>query len=140
MVPARTFRDLTAGAYARAGVPREVALVVPSFTAAAAVVAQTDLVATLPHSLFEVLAPRLGIRTLRAPIPPLFVTMKLGWHERTHADAAAVGFRDLLRRAVLALPAVRQFQTRAMQLPRRAAGSVLQTSKRKPASRVRASR
>jgi hypothetical protein len=37
MVPGKNFRDHVAAAYARAGVPREVVMTVPSFTAAAAV-------------------------------------------------------------------------------------------------------
>jgi DNA-binding transcriptional LysR family regulator len=106
MVAGRSTRDLTGAAYARAGVTRNVAMVVPSFSAAAAIVAATDLVATVPSSLYEVLGPRLGLRTLAAPIPPLFVTMKLSWHERTHADPAATGFRDLVRRAVTTIPAL----------------------------------
>ena len=102
MAPGRTPRDVTAAAYARAGVPRNVAMVVPTFSAAAAVVAATDLVATVPRSLFDVLGPRLQLQVLPDPIPPLSVTMKLSWHERTHLDPAASGFRDVVRRAIAA--------------------------------------
>jgi DNA-binding transcriptional LysR family regulator len=91
---------MTGAAYARAGAARDIAMVVPSFSAAASIVSVTDLVATMPRSLFEVLGPRLRLRTLAAPIPPLSIAMKLCWHQRTHADPAALGFRDLVRRAV----------------------------------------
>jgi len=102
MAPDRGFRDLAAAAYSRAGIARDVAVVVPSFTAAAAVVAATDLVATLPISLLEVLGPRVGLRAVAAPVPPYTVTLHLGWHERTHADPAQAAFRALVRRAVTA--------------------------------------
>jgi hypothetical protein len=54
MLPGKQFRDPIAAAYARAGIERIVALTVPSFAAAAAVVAATDLVATIPASLLAV--------------------------------------------------------------------------------------
>src|SRR5262249_12969877 len=47
VAPGVGYRELAAS-YARLGIAREVALVVPSFVAAAAIVAATDLVATLP--------------------------------------------------------------------------------------------
>jgi DNA-binding transcriptional LysR family regulator len=101
MVPGKNFRDRVAVAYARAGVPREVVLTVPTFTAAAAVVAASDLVTTLPASLLAVLGTQLGLRALVAPVSTPAVEMALCWHERTHADPAAVAFRALVRRAVL---------------------------------------
>ena len=101
MVPGRNLRDRVAVAYARAGVPREVVMTVPSFTAAAAVVAASDLVATLPASLLAVRGTQLGLRALVAAVPTPAVEMALCWHERTHADPAAVAFRALVRRAVL---------------------------------------
>jgi DNA-binding transcriptional LysR family regulator len=99
MAPGRGLRDRAAAAYAQAGIPREVAVIVPTFTAAAAVVAGTDLVATLPASLVEVLARRLGLRVVRMPLPLYTVPMNLCWHDRTHTDPAMVAFRDLVRRA-----------------------------------------
>ncbi len=97
MAPGRGFRDPASRAYERAGVRRDVAVVVPTFTAAAAVVADTDLLATLPRSLTDVLGPRLGLGVVRAPIE-LVVPMSLRWHERTHADPAMEFFRGLVRR------------------------------------------
>jgi DNA-binding transcriptional LysR family regulator len=100
MVPGKGFRDLAAVAFAEAGVPREVAMTVQSFTAAAAVVAASDLVACVPISLLEVLGPRLGLRVVSGAAPAYDVRMRLSWHERTHADPAMAGFRDLIRRAL----------------------------------------
>src|SRR5262249_47753839 len=54
VAPGVGYRDLAAG-YARLGIAREVALVVPTFVAAAAIVSATDLVATLPETLVRVL-------------------------------------------------------------------------------------
>ncbi|RKH19830.1 LysR family transcriptional regulator [Corallococcus sp. CA047B] len=101
MVPGKAFRDLVGAAYARAGIRREVALTVPSFTAAAAVVAATDFVATLPESLVAAQGTRLGVRAVNAPFPAHTVKLALCWHERTHADPAAQYLRGLVRRAVL---------------------------------------
>jgi DNA-binding transcriptional LysR family regulator len=99
VAPGRGFREL-ARSYARLGIERHVALVVPSFVAAAAVVAETDYVATLPTSMVEVLGDRLGIRVMRAAAPRLTLTIKLAWHDRTHDDPAMVAFRELVARAV----------------------------------------
>jgi DNA-binding transcriptional LysR family regulator len=100
MVPGKNFGDRVAVEYARAGVPREVVMTVPSFTAAAAVVAASDLVATLPASLVAVHGTQLGLRALDPAVSTPPIEMALCWHERTHADPAAVAFRALVRRAV----------------------------------------
>jgi DNA-binding transcriptional LysR family regulator len=102
MVPGRNFRDRVALGYVRAGVAREVAMTVPTFSAAAAVVAATDYVATLPTSMLEVFGARIGLRAVAAPAPPHTVTMYLSWHERTHIDPAHNAFRSLIRRALQA--------------------------------------
>ncbi|RUO92510.1 LysR family transcriptional regulator [Corallococcus sp. AB018] len=102
MVPGKGFRDLVGAAYARAGIRREVAMTVPSFLTAAAIVAATDLVATLPASLVAAQGARLGVRCVNAPVPAHTVKMALCWHDRTHADPAARYFRELVRLAVLA--------------------------------------
>jgi DNA-binding transcriptional LysR family regulator len=104
MVPGRGFRDPVAVAYARANVAREVAMTVPTFSAAAAVVAATDYVATLPCSLLEVLGPRMDLRALAVAAPAHTLRMQLWWHERTHSDAALIAFRALVRRALHSVP------------------------------------
>jgi DNA-binding transcriptional LysR family regulator len=99
MAPGRNFRDPAAQAFARAGIRRDVAVVVPTFTTAAAIVADTHLIASLPESLVDVLGHRFGLRVVSAPIKPHSVPMSLRWHERTHADPAMALFRALVRRA-----------------------------------------
>jgi DNA-binding transcriptional LysR family regulator len=97
--PGRGYREL-ASAYAHLGIAREVALIVPTFSAAAAVVAATDLVATLPESFMERLGKSLGIAVLTASAPRVSVAVKLAWHERTEHDASMRAFRDLVVSAV----------------------------------------
>ena len=98
VAPGKGSRPLAAG-YAALGVERDIAVVVPTFTAAAAVVAATDCVASLPGSLVSVLAPRLSLRRVATPMPPIGTTVNLFWHERTDRDPALHAFRDLLIRA-----------------------------------------
>jgi len=101
MAPGQGFRDRVAAAYAQARTERTVTLTVPTFAAAAAVAAATDLVATLPESLLAVHGSRLGLRRVQGPVPVHSVTMALCWHERTHADPATIEFRALVRGAIL---------------------------------------
>jgi len=98
VAPGRGYREL-AGTYARLNIKREVALVVPSFIAAAAVVAHTDFVATLPTSLVDDLGERLGLRVITAPVPRITAEIKLVWHERTAMDLAMRSFREVVARA-----------------------------------------
>ena len=98
VAPGRGYRNL-ARMYAQLGIERDVALVVPSFTTAAAIVAATDYVATLPASLVEVLGAGLGIRAVPAPVRGVTVEIQLAWHERTEHDPAMRAFRDLITRA-----------------------------------------
>jgi len=99
VAPGRGYREL-AGIYARLNIKREVALVVPSFIAAAAVVARTDFVATLPTSLVDDLGERVGLRVIITPVPRITTEIKLVWHERTAKDLALRSFREVVARAV----------------------------------------
>lgn len=90
-----------AAAYASAGVTRTVSVIVPNFAAAVAVVASTELLATIPASVVAVLGPPLGVRVVAAPleVPPL--PMHMTWHERTHHDPALRLFRELVVSSIL---------------------------------------
>lgn len=103
LAPGVRNRDLAA-AYARAGIDRDVAVIVPTFAAAAAMVAATDLVATLPTTLVDLLAAPLGLRAVASPIPIAATPINLVWHERTHRDPSMRAFRDLVVRASGAAP------------------------------------
>lgn len=100
MVPGKNFRDPYAATYARANLPREVVMTVPSFSAAAEVVAVTDLVTMLPSSLLAAKGASLDLRPLVTSLPPHTTKFAMIWHERTHADPAARAFRTLVRNIV----------------------------------------
>jgi DNA-binding transcriptional LysR family regulator len=99
VAPGRGYRQL-APAYERLGIDRGVALVVPSFTAAAAMVATTDLVATLPESFVARYGRAFGIRKLAPSAPRVTTAIALGWHRRTHDDALMQVFRELVAATV----------------------------------------
>lgn len=99
VAPGRGFRGL-APLYARADIPRDIAVIVPSFIAAAAIVASSDLVATLPTSLIAALGKPLGLVAIDTLAPRVTTEIKLAWHERTHADPALMAFRDLVVRSL----------------------------------------
>lgn len=82
-----------AASYAELEIARGLAVFVPTFTAAAAVVSKTDLVASLPATLVETLAEPLALRVVRTPLRPVSATINLVWHERTEADPALRAFR-----------------------------------------------
>ncbi|HYQ05348.1 MAG TPA: LysR family transcriptional regulator [Polyangiaceae bacterium] len=90
-------------AYQKLGITRKIAIVVPTFSAAAAVVAATDLVAAIPESVVTALGPAFGLRKLLTPlrVPP--VAMYLSWHQRTHTDPRAALFRELIVQVMGAL-------------------------------------
>jgi DNA-binding transcriptional LysR family regulator len=98
--PGRGNRQVVTG-YAALAIPRDIAVVVPTFTAAAAVVARSDLVASLPGSLVEVLGRSLGLRRVPTPLAPMATTVNLVWHERTHQDPALRALRDLIARVAI---------------------------------------
>lgn len=98
VAPGRGYRGL-AQLYAGVGIERRVVMTVPSFVAAAAVVAETDLVATLPANLVDVLRKQFDLRVIRAPAPALKTAINLIWHERTNDDPSARAFRLLITRS-----------------------------------------
>ncbi len=69
---------------------------VPSFLAAAVIAANTDYVAGLPRRIAEALAPVLPLVPLALQGPPMAFSIDLVWHERTHLDAGARAFRELV--------------------------------------------
>jgi DNA-binding transcriptional LysR family regulator len=95
VAPGRGYRGLSK-LYADAGVDRRVAMTVPSFVAAAAVVAATDFVATLPATVVDVFEKQFHLIVVNAPAPVSKTALNLIWHERTNADSAARAFRSLI--------------------------------------------
>jgi DNA-binding transcriptional LysR family regulator len=95
--PGRGSRPLAAS-YAELGIARTIAVFVPTFTAAAAVVSKTDLVASLPGTLLDTLAEPLALRAIATPLRSVSATINLVWHERTDSDPAVRAFRAVVLR------------------------------------------
>lgn len=72
---------------------RRVAAMVPSFLAAPAIVAESDLVLTMPARLAERLAPAFDLRVLPPPLALPRFTVSAYWHERAHHDPAHAWLR-----------------------------------------------
>lgn len=96
MLPGKRFGDPFAKLFD--GIPREIVVTVPSFTAAAEVVAASDLVTMLPASMLA--TKRSTLRALTTPLPTHATKFAMSWHERTHRDPSARAFRELVRGAV----------------------------------------
>jgi len=86
--------------YARLGIRRTIAMIVPSFVAAAAVIAKTDWVATLPVSPVETLRAQYGLVILEGEAPTQRTPLHLMWHERTETDPASRAFRAIVKRSL----------------------------------------
>ena len=65
---------------------------------AAMVAKYTDLVATLPGRVAEMLAQEIGLQVIHPGITLPRVPMGLCWHERSHTDAANKWLRSVFRR------------------------------------------
>lgn len=77
------------------GLERRVVLRVPSFLAAPRVVAQTDLIATLPERV--VASPSVsGVRIFTPPLKLPTVTVWMAWHERLRHDPVHAWFRRMV--------------------------------------------
>lgn len=96
MTPGSTL-DLAGLAFQKAGILREVVISVPTFSCAAAVVASTDLVATVPERFFAAVGRPMRLRTLPLPIPELTISTNLCWHSRTQSDPLCAAFRNIVR-------------------------------------------
>ncbi|MBX3192074.1 MAG: LysR family transcriptional regulator [Labilithrix sp.] len=91
--------DLTSRAYEAAGVPRSIAVTVPTFAAAAMIASTTDFVATLPEGVYAALATSFGLLQLRGPLPKVEVSVRMAWHSRSHSHPELSAFRALVAEA-----------------------------------------
>jgi DNA-binding transcriptional LysR family regulator len=83
-----TGADLLARALKRAKAAPRVALELPGFLGLGAIVASTDLVATLPRQIGEALASSANLAVHACPIAVPPFTVKQHWHARAHQDGA----------------------------------------------------
>ncbi|WP_263078039.1 LysR family transcriptional regulator [Endozoicomonas sp. Mp262] len=79
-----------------AGLKRRVALRIPHFVAALALVAQTDLILTIPFGLAKSCAKHHGLVILPFPMEQKGFTYSIIWHERHMKDPAHIWFRQLM--------------------------------------------
>ena len=86
-------------ALARQGLQRRVALRIPHYLAAPAIIAATDLVVTVPRLLSKVLGRGYELKALAPPLSLPRIVVRQFWHERNHYDAG----NRWLRSAIAAL-------------------------------------
>jgi len=90
------------------GLARRAAVIVPHFASIPFVVAESDLIATVPELTAARFAKHLKLQVLPVPIaiPPFRMTML--WHERMEADLAHTWLRELIVETALGAQAPRQ--------------------------------
>jgi DNA-binding transcriptional LysR family regulator len=93
------FRGPTDAALEVLGRARRVVLSLPHFTVALAAIADSDLVAMLPARLVQGVA---NLQVTQAPLAIPGYEMAMGWHERSHRDAAHRWLRQQIAAAVAA--------------------------------------
>lgn len=85
---------------ARAGHQRRIAVVVPHFLVAPAIIATSDLVWTAPAGLAQVLARSYPLAVRPPPLALPGFTLAMRWHLRLDRDPGLAWLRDQLRRVV----------------------------------------
>ncbi|GAA5234298.1 LysR family transcriptional regulator [Verticiella sediminum] len=80
----------------RAGVPLHEHFSVPHFSAVPFIVAENDVLATVPEKLAQSVAGRFGLRTFVPPLPVPPLQTHLFWPRRLHRDAANQWLRGLI--------------------------------------------
>lgn len=78
------------------GLARHIALRVPHFVAALALVAQSDLILTIPFGLAQSCAQHYQLKILPFPMEQSGFTYSIVWHERYMKDAAHIWLRQLV--------------------------------------------
>jgi DNA-binding transcriptional LysR family regulator len=71
-------------------------LAVPNFLVAPAIVARSNLLATVPQRVAQTFAASLPLQVLEPPIPLPVLDVSLYWHERSHKDELHRWMRSLV--------------------------------------------
>ncbi|MGO8580850.1 LysR family transcriptional regulator [Rhizobium ruizarguesonis] len=79
------------------GLRRRLGLTLPQMYAAPAIVAETDLVATLMRGIVEISDSRARLSIHKPPIELLQVSFALSWHRRNDSHVGQQWFRELIR-------------------------------------------
>ena len=85
-------------ALADAGLSRRIALTVNHFSVVPAIIAETDLIVTLPKRIAERYAPRYGLKLRPSPVPTVaaYSHIRLIWHRQLGEHPAFQWFRELV--------------------------------------------
>ena len=83
-------------ALADPGRKRHAAVAVPHFHLLPAIVADSELIATLPERLAERFAAKYPLVVHRTPVRPTGFTLAMTWHERTDLDPARMWLRGIV--------------------------------------------
>jgi len=78
------------------GLSRQIKLRSPHFMSAPLLIAQSDLITTVPQAVGTTYASLAGLRLLRPPIDIPPIELQQFWHRRVHADPAVRWFRALI--------------------------------------------
>jgi DNA-binding transcriptional LysR family regulator len=82
------------------GLSRTIAAVLPSFAAALAMAAQSEVVAIAPRRLASVFSTGAGLEVFEIPVPIPAVDVRQIWHHRLNDDPTHGWLRSCVRRAV----------------------------------------
>jgi DNA-binding transcriptional LysR family regulator len=85
---------------ARHRLERRIAITVPHFLVALAVVSASEHALTTPYHLVEAAAPVLPLRTIPLPVRPVEYAISQIWAERDDADEGHRWLRGAIRRAL----------------------------------------
>lgn len=82
---------------AQQGYSRRSVVFVPNFTTVPFIVAESDLIATIPEKVALRFKDMLNIQVLPAPVAIPILRLTMLWHERAHSDPAHEWLRGLVR-------------------------------------------
>lgn len=92
--PSTTSQFIVEKALRKARIERRVVLRMPTYLGLAAVIASTELVATVPRLLGEILASQEGLNVFEPPIGIPSYAVNQYWHARFHQDPGHVWLRQ----------------------------------------------
>jgi DNA-binding transcriptional LysR family regulator len=79
------------------GLERRVAVYTPHFLSVRRLIAQSDMVATVPHALgIEYGNSAFGLKSIEPPFPSPRIELRQHWHKRVHKDARGIWLRRLI--------------------------------------------
>jgi DNA-binding transcriptional LysR family regulator len=91
-------------ALADQGLSRRIAISLPHFLAVPLLVAESDLIATVPYAVARGFARMTGLKLLRPPIRVRHADVKQHWHSRFHNDDASKWIRRAVSELFAELP------------------------------------